>query len=79
MISKSFYYQLRNSALKYDLLGPPELMREHVVAASKAMRRGDWRQCRDYVIDKTMNAKVRTAPQGELRVCGSSIAPGNPW
>lgn len=58
MISKSFHYQLRNSALKYDLLGPPELMREHVVAASKAMRRGDWRQCRDFVIDKTMNAKV---------------------
>jgi len=58
MISKSFHYQLRNSALKYDLLGPPELMREHVVAASKAMRRGDWRACRDFVIDKTMNAKV---------------------
>ncbi|KAF0291563.1 Eukaryotic translation initiation factor 3 subunit C [Amphibalanus amphitrite] len=58
LISKSFHYQLRNSALKYDLLGPPELMREHVVAASKAMRRGDWRACRDFVIDKTMNAKV---------------------
>ena len=25
-------------------------MREHVVAATHAMKRGDWRQCRDYVL-----------------------------
>ena len=25
-------------------------MREHVVAASKAMKKGDWKQCRDYIL-----------------------------
>lgn len=39
-------------------MGPPESMREHVVAASKAMRNGDWKKCRDYVINDKMNAKV---------------------
>ena len=33
-------------------------MREHVVAASKAMRNGDWRKCRDFIINSKMNAKV---------------------
>ncbi len=37
MISKSFHYQLRVSD-RQDLVGPPESMREHVVAASKAMK-----------------------------------------
>lgn len=32
------------------MIGPPESMREHVVAASKAMKKGDWRQCRDYIL-----------------------------
>lgn len=32
------------------MVGPPESMREHVVAASKAMKKGDWRQCRDYIL-----------------------------
>ena len=40
------------------LVGPPESMREHVVAASKAMRNGDWKKCRDYIINDKMNAKV---------------------
>ena len=40
------------------LVGPPESMREHVVAASKAMRNGDWKKCRDYIINEKMNAKV---------------------
>ena len=35
----------------YDLIpGPPESMREHVVAASKAMKKGDWKQCKDYIL-----------------------------
>jgi hypothetical protein len=34
-------------------------MREHVVAASKAMRNGDWKKARDYIINDKMNAKVR--------------------
>ena len=34
-------------------------MREHVVAASKAMRNGDWKKSRDLIINDKMNAKVR--------------------
>lgn len=30
--------------------GPPESMREHVVAASNAMREGNWKACRDYIL-----------------------------
>ena len=33
-------------------------MREHVVAASKAMRNGDWKKSRDLIINDKMNAKV---------------------
>ena len=25
-------------------------MREHVVASSKAMKRGDWKKCKDYML-----------------------------
>merc|ERR1719322_1335955 len=31
---------------------------QHVVAASKAMRNGDWTKCRDLIINDKMNAKV---------------------
>lgn len=31
-------------------IGPPESMREHVVAASKAMKKGDWKQCSEYIL-----------------------------
>nr|CAD7602280.1 unnamed protein product [Timema genevievae] len=44
MISKTFYQQLR-SRERQSLVGPPESMREHVVAASKAMRNGNWAAC----------------------------------
>merc|ERR1711971_1149741 len=57
MISKSYYQQLRSSE-RQALVGPPESMREHVVAASKAMRNGDWKKCRDFIINVKMNAKV---------------------
>lgn len=57
MISKSFHYQLRNTE-RQPLVGPPESMREHVVAASKAMRVGNWRACRGFIINDKMNAKV---------------------
>lgn len=57
MISKSFHHQLRLSE-RQALVGPPESMREHVVAASKAMRYGDWRLCRQHLINEKMNAKV---------------------
>lgn len=57
MISKSYYQQLRSSE-RQALVGPPESMREHVVAASKAMRNGDWRRCRDLIVNDKMNGKV---------------------
>merc|ERR1711997_906070 len=57
MISKSYYQQLRSSE-RQALVGPPESMREHVVAASKAMRNRDWKKCSDLIINEKMNAKV---------------------
>lgn len=57
MISKTFYQQLRSSE-RQSLVGPPESMREHVVAASKAMRHGDWKSCAEYIVNKKMNTKV---------------------
>jgi translation initiation factor 3 subunit C len=57
MISKTFYQQLRSSE-RQSLVGPPESMREHVVAASKAMRNGHWSACTNFIINEKMNAKV---------------------
>lgn len=31
-------------------LGPPETMREHIVAAAKAMKKGDWKKCAQYIL-----------------------------
>ncbi|RLU18859.1 hypothetical protein DMN91_009217 [Ooceraea biroi] len=33
-------------------------MREHVVAAAKAMRNGNWSACNNFIINEKMNAKV---------------------
>jgi len=49
VISKSFHYQLRLSD-KNALVGPPESMREHIVAASKAMMTGDWKKCAENIL-----------------------------
>ncbi|XP_069738320.1 eukaryotic translation initiation factor 3 subunit C-like [Phaenicophaeus curvirostris] len=57
MISKQFHHQLRVGE-RQPLLGPPESMREHVVAASKAMKTGDWRSCHRFVVNEKMNGKV---------------------
>ncbi|KAI5634067.1 PCI domain-containing protein [Phthorimaea operculella] len=57
MISKTFYQNLRASE-RQALVGPPESMREHAVAAARAMRRGDWRACLNYIVNEKMNAKV---------------------
>jgi len=43
---------------RQTLVGPPESMREHVVAACKAMKIGDWKACCNYIINDKMNAKV---------------------
>lgn len=57
MISRLFYNQLRKSE-EQPLVGLPETTREHVVAASKAMRVGNWRSCRDLIINDKVNLKV---------------------
>ena len=57
MISRSFYNQLRKNE-EQPLVGLPESMREHVVAASKVMRVGNWRQCQEYIINDKMDSKV---------------------
>lgn len=33
-------------------------MREHVVAASKAMKMGDWKTCHRFIVNEKMNGKV---------------------
>ena len=67
MISKSFHHQLKVSE-RQAVTGPPESMREHVVAASKAMRNGLWNQAHNYIINEKMNAKVNIYlhPRNEL-------------
>jgi len=57
LISRSFYNQLRKNE-EQPLVGLPETMREHVVAASKAMRIGNWKACQDFIINDKMNAKI---------------------
>lgn len=57
MISRLFYNQLRKSE-EQPLVGLPETTREHVVAASKAMRVGNWKACRDLIINEKVNLKV---------------------
>eukprot|EP00745_Piridium_sociabile_P042388 TRINITY_DN85371_c0_g1_i1.p1 TRINITY_DN85371_c0_g1~~TRINITY_DN85371_c0_g1_i1.p1 ORF type:complete len:942 (-),score=320.40 TRINITY_DN85371_c0_g1_i1:456-3281(-) len=57
MISKNFHHVMKMSE-RQTLTGPPESMREHVVAASKAMKAGDWRACKNFIINEKMNAKV---------------------
>lgn len=57
MISRLFYNQLRKSE-EQPLVGLPETTREHVVAASKAMRVGNWKACLDLIINDKVNLKV---------------------
>lgn len=57
MISRNYHNLLRNSE-RQTLTGPPESMREHIVAASKAMKTGDWEACKNFVINEKMNGKV---------------------
>lgn len=57
MISKQFHYQLRNSE-KQAFVGPPDNMREHVLAAAKALKVGDFKKCINFLINPKMNQKV---------------------
>ena len=58
LISKHFHTQMRQ-AEKQPVFGPPESMREHVVAASRAMKTGDWNTCINFLINEKMNGKVK--------------------
>jgi len=48
-LSRTFHYQLRN-ADKSPLVGPPDSMREHLVASAKAMMKADWKTCADTLL-----------------------------
>lgn len=43
-------YELFCKIVNFNDLGPPESMREHVVAASKEMGKGNWRECAEYIL-----------------------------
>jgi len=56
-ISKTFYHQLRTLE-KQSLTGPAESMREHVVAAARHMKKGDWQKCYNSLVNEKMDKKV---------------------
>ena len=74
MISKNFHHVLR-VAERQTLAGPPESMREHIVAASKAMKTGDWKACKNYIINEKMNTKVCVEVHHE-KACLRGFGPG---
>jgi len=57
MISKQFHHQLRVSE-RLSLVGPPDNMREHVVAASKKLKMGDFHGCFQLIVNEKMRNKV---------------------
>jgi len=57
MISKQFHHMLRMSE-RNNLNAPPEAMREHLVAASKMMKLGDWRKCCEYTVNEKLNKQI---------------------
>ena len=70
MISKNFHHVLRVSE-RQPLVGPPESMREHVVAACKAMKVGDWRACHNFIVNDKMNAKVSLHNESITSACNT--------
>ncbi|TPP65677.1 Eukaryotic translation initiation factor 3 subunit C [Fasciola gigantica] len=56
-ISKPFHLALRVHD-RATLVGPPETPRDHVLAAAKAMRYGNWKACTQHVINPKMDAKI---------------------
>ncbi|KAL5970969.1 Eukaryotic translation initiation factor 3 subunit C [Taenia solium] len=55
--SKAFSTVLRIQD-RATLIGPPESPRDHVIAASKAMRFGNWRNATKYIFSPKMDAKI---------------------
>jgi translation initiation factor 3 subunit C len=56
-ISKHFHRALKQSEGN-NLNGPPESMRDHIVAATKALRYGKWKAAEACLINEKMNVKV---------------------
>ncbi|KAH8876740.1 Eukaryotic translation initiation factor 3 subunit C isoform 2 [Schistosoma japonicum] len=56
-ISKPFHLALRVHD-RAALVGPPETPRDHVLAAAKAMRYGNWKACTSFIINPKMDAKI---------------------
>lgn len=56
-ISKPFHLALRVHD-RATLVGPPESPRDHVLAAAKAMRYGNWKACTSFIINPKMDAKI---------------------
>lgn len=56
-ISKPFHLALRVHD-RATLVGPPETPRDHVLAAAKAMRYGNWKACTQYIINPKMDTKA---------------------
>lgn len=69
-ISKSFQYFLRNS-MKQAFPGPPENTRDFVMAATRCLMKGDWRQAYAYIAGirswKSLTVSVRAATLGRLK------------
>ncbi|KAL5108367.1 hypothetical protein TcWFU_000585 [Taenia crassiceps] len=57
VFSKAFSTVLRIQD-RATLIGPPESPRDHVIAASKAMRFGNWRNATKYIFSPKMDAKI---------------------
>ena len=57
LISRQFYYQLKLSE-RQAVVGPPDNMREHVMAAAKAMKKADWKSCVSFLINDKLELKI---------------------
>jgi translation initiation factor 3 subunit C len=61
-ISKHFYI-LMQQAERQLICGPPESMREHIVAACRSMKTGDWNACVKFLINDKMDNKVSSSTE----------------
>ena len=57
IISKYFYHSMKQSE-RHALSGPPETLPEYVIAASKAMKTGDWKKCKEFILSEKLNKRV---------------------
>ncbi|KAH6572401.1 hypothetical protein BASA50_003241 [Batrachochytrium salamandrivorans] len=85
VISKSFRRMLDFND-RQVFVGPPENVRDHIMAGAKAMAAGDWRKCRDYIhnikiwdllahADRTRETLTRSIQEESLRTYVFTYAP----